>query len=81
MTQQQRWDMVTNRLNIHTEVFDEILEQEERLRERKNRYPIGSRAWHEVWDQLDKVLRRKKSYENAVEQNRTNNWCKDKHRW
>ena len=61
---------VENRLNIHTKAFDEILAEEERLRKLKNRFPIQSPAWNAVWDQLDRVLERKRKYEAAVERSR-----------
>ena len=61
---------VENRLNIHTKVFNEILAEEARLRELKNRFPLQSPAWNAVWDQLDRVLERKRRYEAAVEKSR-----------
>lgn len=61
---------VENRLNIHTKAFDEILAEEARLRELKNRFPLQSRAWNAVWDKLDRVLERKRRYEAAVERSK-----------
>lgn len=69
--------IVENRLNIHTKAFDEILAEEARLRELKNRFPLQSPAWNSVWDQLDRVLERKRRYEAAVERSRMSkgqNW-------
>ena len=62
--------MVENRLNIHTEAFEEILAEEERLRKLKKRFPIQSPAWNSVWDRLDRVLERNRQYEAAVERGR-----------
>jgi hypothetical protein len=61
---------VENRLNIHTKAFAEILAEEARLRELKNRFPLQSPAWNAVWDKLDRVLERKRRYEAAVEKSR-----------
>ena len=61
---------VENRLNIHTKAFEEILEEESKLREEKSLYQVGSQAWNRVWDRLDKVLKRKRNYENKVRNER-----------
>ncbi|MBR1988429.1 MAG: hypothetical protein IKA36_05270 [Clostridia bacterium] len=61
---------VENRYNIRSQKFLEILAEEKRLRELKEKFPIGTIAWHRVWDQLDKVLKRKKAYEDAVLRNK-----------
>lgn len=62
--------MVENRLNIKSQAFLEILAEEERLRKLKDQFPLQSPAWNAVWDKLDRVLARKRAYENAVERNR-----------
>ena len=58
--------MVENRLKIKTKAFDAILSEEGRLRALANHFPKGSEMWNQVWDQLDKVIKRKKAYEAAV---------------
>ena len=62
-----------NRLRIKSKTFQEILAEESYLRDLKNRFPIESRAWNSVWDQLDRVLARKAAYERAVERRRMEN--------
>lgn len=62
--------MAENRLNIQSPEFLKILAEEERLRKLKEQFPIQSPAWNSVWDKLDRILARKRAYENAVERNR-----------
>ena len=58
--------MVENKLNIQSPAFLEILAEEDRLRKLKDQFPVQSPAWHAVWNKLDRVLARKRAYENAV---------------
>ena len=66
--------MAENKLDIHSNAFDKILEQEDRQRELIDRFPIGSEAWHQAWNTLDRILARKRAYENAVRKNRRGCW-------
>ena len=62
--------VVENRLNLHSEAFEEILYEETILRREKDRVPVGSAAWNAVWNKLDRILERKRKYEAAVERSR-----------
>lgn len=58
--------MVENKLNIQSPAFLEILAEEDRLRKLKDQFPMQSPAWNAVWNKLDRILARKRAYENAV---------------
>ena len=70
LTKERNWKMVENKYKIHTKAFEEILNEETRLRKLTQRFPKGSDSWNRAWDKLDLVLKRKKAYEEATLRNR-----------